>query len=342
MPWHSRRTSSPPDLIPASVIAGRTLAAQGNTRKAAKILEKAWKLSPHPDIAEVYGAARIGDSPRDRLKRVRSLVQRRPDSVEGPVAIARAAIDARIWDQARESLQPLLDDRPQSRVCMMMAEIENGERGDKGRVREWLARAVNAPRDPMWTADGYASDTWAPVSPVSGRLDAFEWKVPVEGVAFHGAAELFEVPEDIPDELQQAEPAGTAAIDDEIEPDVVTIEAEIASEDTVDAGDTTANTEDADDAKATADHSDAVDADPEPENQDIRQADPEEKTVDGDDAVDVPAPVAAEPDKKSVSVKDVTSGGAGDADEPIIFVPPRAPDDPGPDGELETDESRRS
>ncbi len=61
-----------------------------------------------------------------------------------------------------------------------MAKIEGGELGDAGRVREWLARAVNAPRDPAWTADGIVSDTWAPVSPVTGHLDAFQWRVPVE------------------------------------------------------------------------------------------------------------------------------------------------------------------
>src|SRR5262249_55747893 len=50
---------------------------------------------------------------------------------------------------------------------------------DIGRAREWTARAVRAERDPAWTADGYVSDRWLPVSPVSGRLDAFQWKVPL-------------------------------------------------------------------------------------------------------------------------------------------------------------------
>jgi HemY protein len=61
-----------------------------------------------------------------------------------------------------------------------MARIEGGERGDMGRVREWLARAVHAPRDPAWVADGHVSDRWAPNSPVTGRLDAYEWKVAEE------------------------------------------------------------------------------------------------------------------------------------------------------------------
>jgi HemY protein len=46
-----------------------------------------------------------------------------------------------------------------------------------------MARAVHAARDPAWTADGLVSDRWLPVSPVSGRLDAFEWKVPLAELA---------------------------------------------------------------------------------------------------------------------------------------------------------------
>ena len=64
-----------------------------------------------------------------------------------------------------------------------MAEIEQRESGDEGRAREWMARAMRAPRDPAWTADGIVSDRWMPVSPVSGRLDAFQWKVPLAEIA---------------------------------------------------------------------------------------------------------------------------------------------------------------
>src|SRR5262249_8621703 len=45
---------------------------------------------------------------------------------------------------------------------------------------------LNARRDPAWTADAFVSDHWLPISPVSGRLDAFEWKDPLAGED-HGA-----------------------------------------------------------------------------------------------------------------------------------------------------------
>ncbi len=79
---------------------------------------------------------------------------------------------------AREALKPYIDSRPQARICALMADIEEAQ-GDKGRAREWLARALNAPRDPIWVSDGVASP-WTPVSPVSGEIVPCEWRAPFE------------------------------------------------------------------------------------------------------------------------------------------------------------------
>jgi HemY protein len=116
------------------------------------------------------------------VKRVKYLASLTPDDVEGPIAVANAAIEAHEWDEAREALAPYLDGRPPARICTLMARIEAGEQGDKGREREWLARAVRAPRDRAWIADGYVSDRWLPVSPVTGAVDGFEWKAPVDAI----------------------------------------------------------------------------------------------------------------------------------------------------------------
>ncbi|KAB1070102.1 heme biosynthesis protein HemY [Methylobacterium planeticum] len=173
-----------PELVPAAVIAGRLLTRRGDLRKGAKIVEAAWKANPHPDLAKVYLSLRTGDSVRDRLARAETLAKLSSWHPEARLALAQAAYEARAFGQAREALQPLLADRPTVRACLMMARIEEAEHGaGSGRAREWLARAAHAPRDPLWIADGIASETWAPVSPISGRLDAFVWKAPTELLA---------------------------------------------------------------------------------------------------------------------------------------------------------------
>jgi HemY protein len=169
-----------PDLIPAAALTGRLLAEGGQLRKASRVIDSAWRAHPHPELAQAYAELRSGESARDRLKRIEALAARAPGHVEGTLAVARAALDARDFARARRELSPYLD-QPSRRVCLLMARLERSERNDEGRAREWTARALNAPPEPQWTADGYVSDRWLPVSPISGRIDAFEWRVPVTG-----------------------------------------------------------------------------------------------------------------------------------------------------------------
>ena len=136
------------------------------------------KQVSHPDIAAAYLDVRPGDSARDRLARAEMLTRLRPADPEGVLALAGAAIHAQDFARARAALKPLLAGGASVRACLLMAELEEAEHGATGRVREWLARATRAPRDAAWVADGLVSDQWLPVSPISGRLDAFVWTVP--------------------------------------------------------------------------------------------------------------------------------------------------------------------
>lgn len=168
-----------PELIPAAVIAARCLLRDGNIRKGNRILEAAWKHDPHPEIAEVYIHGRTGDTALDRLKKARNLAALRTNSAESSLIVAKAALDAGELSLARENAQAALKLQLRESAYLLMADIEEAQTGDQGRVREWLSRALKAPRDPSWTADGVVSSQWAPVSPVTGRLNAFEWKVPL-------------------------------------------------------------------------------------------------------------------------------------------------------------------
>lgn len=166
-----------PDLVPAAAMAGRRLAQAGEQRRARRILEAAWKVCPHPDIAQAYADLRLGDSARDRLTRMQRLAAMVPGQLEGALAVARAAADAREFETARAALAPYLA-APTRRLAILMAEIEEMEHGDEGRVREWMNRAMRVSGDPAWTADGVVSDDWLPVSP-NGRLDGYQWRVPL-------------------------------------------------------------------------------------------------------------------------------------------------------------------
>ena len=167
-----------PTLVPAAVLASKFESEAHQVRRAMRLVETAWLAQPHPDLADAYAHVKLGDSARQRLVRMETLAAKTPGSIEGALAVARAAIDAAEFARARAALAPFID-RPTQRVAVLMAEIERIEHGDSGRARAWTLRAVRALHDPAWTADGYVSDRWRPVSPVTGRLDAFQWQTPV-------------------------------------------------------------------------------------------------------------------------------------------------------------------
>jgi HemY protein len=170
-----------PTLVPAAVLAAKYQSEAHQTRRAMRIVEAAWLAHPHPDLADAYAHVKLGDSARQRLVRVETLAAKAPGHLESALAVARAAIDAAEFARARDALAPFVA-APTQRVAMLMAEIERTEHGDSGKARAWTLRAVRALHDPVWTADGYVSDRWRPVSPVSGRLDAFQWQRPLSAL----------------------------------------------------------------------------------------------------------------------------------------------------------------
>ncbi len=167
------------NFVPAGLIAAKAYLREGNLRKASNILERLWRANPHPDVARLFVHSRTGDSALDRLKRAEKLEALHPNNAETLFAVAQAALDAREFKVARPKAEAAARLAPCERAYLLLADIEDAETGDQGRIRHWMNQALKAPRDPAWTADGVTSPEWLPVSPVTGKLDAFEWKTPV-------------------------------------------------------------------------------------------------------------------------------------------------------------------
>ena len=156
-----------PTLVPAAALAGRLLAKPANCARRRGSSRRPGgpiriPISPKPTricasaIPRATGSKRVAASGAQGARPRRGRAGGR----------ARRARCAGIRDGAR-ALAPLAA-APTQRVALLMAELEELEHGDEGRAREWMARALNAARDPAWTADGFVSDRWLPVSPVTG------------------------------------------------------------------------------------------------------------------------------------------------------------------------------
>ncbi|KPB00004.1 heme biosynthesis protein HemY [Ahrensia marina] len=228
-----------PEFAPAAVAAAEAAFRLNEVRRGVKILETTWRKEPHPQVGLAYVNAKSGESTADRLKRAKRLEQIKPSHVETNMVVGQMAMEAGEFEMARRAVADVLKEDPRESAFVLMADIEDAETGDQGKVREWMARAVRAPRDAAWTADGYVSQKWAPFSPLTGKIDAFEWKVPVETVG----AKMIE------NDLDPMEPGKAPE----------TLIAEVAATGAVIAGVTSAEKEEALDAEA-----EKVDVEPAP------------------------------------------------------------------------------
>ncbi len=174
-----------PDLAAAGALEAELLIAAGKGRKAARVLEDTWARAPHPDLAPLYLKAVPADDDLARLKRLSKLTADRVEHPESQLLLARAALDAKLWGEARRHLAAAagpggLDGAPSESVCRLMAELEEAEHGDTAAARDWLDRAMTAPADPSWVCRecGAAAEVWSARCGACEAFDGLRWQQP--------------------------------------------------------------------------------------------------------------------------------------------------------------------
>ncbi len=171
-------------LAPERIAVSRRLAEMqfktGDAKRAMKTLERAWALSPHPDLAQLYLKASGESDPLKQVGVARKLVASKPDDLESQLVMAQASLDAGLWGEARRYLQAAGGTSPPVRVCRLMAEVEERAQSDQAKVHEWLAKAAVAPADKAWrcSACGAHHESWRSVCESCGAFGTLHWRAP--------------------------------------------------------------------------------------------------------------------------------------------------------------------
>ena len=171
-----RAMRAAPNFLPAVLLRAEMLAAGGRKRAARRLVRDAWAVTPHPDLARL--AARLdGADALSRERAIERLVAADPERRESRLALAEAALEAKLWGVARAQLSALAKDTPSAHVCRLMARLEAEDGGDTSAERAWLLRAATAPADPAWgcgTCGATALD-WAPKCPNCAAFGTLAW-----------------------------------------------------------------------------------------------------------------------------------------------------------------------
>ena len=169
-----------PEFVPAAVLAAEIQIETGHPRDARRLLARTWSGAPHPDLVRVYVSAVAPDGPLETVKALEPLVKARPDAPDVHLAMARAALDAKLWGTARSHLDRIDEGAASAQFYRLRAMLEEAENGEGSVAREWWRRASAAPPDPAWVCAncGTPSPEWHLLCPSCHAADSQEWRVP--------------------------------------------------------------------------------------------------------------------------------------------------------------------
>ena len=170
-----------PHLVPAAELVARMVAENGRARRARKVLERSWTVAPHPMLMHAYLEFGVeSKAPLERYKAVEHIVKPVSEHAESRLALAEAALNAKLWGEARAQLEALEQIRPSLRVFQLRARLAEEDTGDHTTPEMWLERAATADSDPHWVCGdcGTVADDWTAVCGHCGAFATLDWNQP--------------------------------------------------------------------------------------------------------------------------------------------------------------------
>jgi HemY protein len=169
-----------PGFSPAALAYASRLRAIGCEKHAQSCIADAWQRAPHPDLAKFALALEP-----DKLARVRAakrIVATNATHPESRILLTQVALDAGLTGEARHQIDAARrEGLRHRRLCLLLAEIEEQERGntEAGRVaqRDALRHAATAEPDPHWqcTSCGADQSVWNPKCVTCASIGTIQW-----------------------------------------------------------------------------------------------------------------------------------------------------------------------
>jgi HemY protein len=169
-----------PNWLPAIIMLAERQIASGHRRAGRRTIERSWKTMPHPQLAAALRAGRDTD-PLEAYKDTEHLCRDNAEAPESRAVLAEAALEADIWGEARRHLLSLVGTGAATQgAYRLLARLEKRESGNEDAAAKWLAKAIDAPPDPVWLchACGGAHQKWQVLCAHCGAFDTLEWQVP--------------------------------------------------------------------------------------------------------------------------------------------------------------------
>jgi HemY protein len=172
-----------PGFLPAAIEYSQALSALDKRSAALKIIEKTWKVSPHPELADLWSKfrpkSRKGSKHLSVLPWYEKLVSFNPKCEEGQLAAAEAALSEGLWGEARQYLVMAEQLAPSSNVYRVWAKLEE-RLGDKDKANMYLEKATQCKPGKVWICkdSGNVYEKWKPIAEPHGSFNSIKWDYP--------------------------------------------------------------------------------------------------------------------------------------------------------------------
>ena len=171
-----------PDFVPAALLlSDYYIQNDKQTRKAAKVLSKVWRLNPTFDIAKAYLALWPEDTVIEKVQRMESLALTNGKNTSvNNVILADLYCKAKLWNKARNEFEVFLINNPASKkIAKTIAYYEKHSNNNEKAAENWKKKANECVDDDIWvcTSCGHVSSKWHVYCKKCDEVGSFGWQL---------------------------------------------------------------------------------------------------------------------------------------------------------------------
>lgn len=167
-----------PEFIVVAVNLAQSWLQTDHRSKAQRVLETTYKLNPHRDLAYTWQSMATHLDPIERYRHLEKLTSLASSHPETWWVMAEAALEAKLWGQARSYLNTILAYGDSQSACRLMAQVEEGEYPTAyEKIHEWWLRASMAPNQEGWFCNECSkpAEKWKSICSHCGAIGHIEW-----------------------------------------------------------------------------------------------------------------------------------------------------------------------
>ncbi|MBT5072281.1 MAG: tetratricopeptide repeat protein [Kordiimonadaceae bacterium] len=169
---------SEPSFSPAAIAAARCYLEQDDKKSAEKILTAIWKIAPNKELADIIIELYPLESSAETFRRIKKLCDSAVDFVESQHLLAKSAIAAEHWPEARSALELIINSNQASKATyQLFAHLEIKQKNDDVAANKYHALSVSADEDHSWKCESCynVSAHYLPLCKKCSEFNTISW-----------------------------------------------------------------------------------------------------------------------------------------------------------------------